>query len=198
MINRLYSIIVVVILFFLSVLGAFCLFKILDSEAHLSGTGWSIGGACAGFVIIYKLLDKTFHKIYRPVLPGDQTLALIHLFTDSVKGQLVRRVFEWIDALDNKEQLSSLEDRREVMDGIRHKSRQFVTCFATPFGNLNKHLEAKWNLDFTQKDVQRVMELLESDLPNWEKRKRIWEIADKNQDKSMIIYIDELRELKVL
>ncbi len=196
--NNLYAVLAVGALAMLAGLGSFLLFRLLESEAHVQGTGWSVGGAAAGFILLYKLFERTFHKIYRPVLPGDQALALIHLYTDSVKAALVRRTHEWLDARDNGEQLPAIEDRLEVFDGIRHSVRQYVTCFVTPFGDLNKRLEESWRYDFTRKDVERAMEILESDLPSWQKRKRLWEIADSNQDRTLKAYADDLRELKVL
>ena len=88
--NNLYAILAVAALAMLASLGSFLLFRLLESEAHIQGTGWSVAGAAAGFILLYKLFERTFQRIYRPVLPGDQTLALVHLFIDSVNAALVR------------------------------------------------------------------------------------------------------------
>ena len=196
--NNLYAILAVAVLSLLAGLGSLLLFRLLESEAHIQGTGWSVGGAAAGFILLYKLFERTFQRIYRPVLPGDQALALIHLFTDSAKADLVRCAHEWLDAKENGEQLPPMDDRLEAFNGIRHKARQYVTCFVTPFGDLNKRLEESWSYDFTMKDVESAMETVESDIPSWQKRKRLWEIADSNQNRTLKVYADDLRKMKEL
>ncbi|HEX7320325.1 MAG TPA: hypothetical protein VF399_08210 [bacterium] len=54
---------VVVVLFILSLVAAYVLFYFLDSFAQVQNKGVSIGGAAAGFVVIFLLLRDTYFRI---------------------------------------------------------------------------------------------------------------------------------------
>ena len=57
------AIIVVIILFALSLLGAWVLFKFLVSSALIKGKTYQAGGAIAGFILLYLLMFYSHDKI---------------------------------------------------------------------------------------------------------------------------------------
>jgi len=54
---------IVPLLFLLSLVAAFLLFKFLDSKAEIVSKGYKAGGAIAGFIIVYGMLYGSFYKI---------------------------------------------------------------------------------------------------------------------------------------
>jgi len=105
------SFITVTTIFILSATGAFLLFNLLESQAVVQSSWLKAGGAVAGFIILYVMLDRSFCRILQlkePCLSGKQTLALIHLFQEDVKYHLLRAVFGWIDEVESGRELPYL------------------------------------------------------------------------------------------
>jgi len=61
-----YSLIPIIVIFCLSLIGSFILFKFLKSSATIKKPTYRAGGAIAGFIIIYVLLFGTFKSVYKP------------------------------------------------------------------------------------------------------------------------------------
>ena len=196
--DRILSVLIVAVLCMLSGAGAFLLFKLLESQATVKGTWYEVGGAAAGFIIIYWMLDRSFRRIAQPSLTGAQTLDLINLFQETCKYELLRQVFVWIDELEAGEQIPSMEDRLHILDGIRHQPRQYVTGFSTPFVNLNKHMEQKVKLPFYREGMAEGMRILDSDQPPYLKRRHLRELADSVKNQIYNAYVDDLRKLKAV
>ena len=196
--NRASSVIVVAVLTVLSGAGAFLLFKLLESQATVRGTWYDVGGAAAGFIVIYWMLDRSFRRIAEPSLTGEQTLDLIHLFQETSKYKLLRQAFVWIDELEAGEEIPSKEVRLRIMDGIRHEPRQFVTGFSTPFANLNKHMESKAELPYYREALAEGMKIIDSDEASQLKRKRLWELADSAKNQLYNTYVQDLRQMKAI
>ncbi len=196
--NRISSVLVVAALSILSGAGAFLLFKLLESQASVKGTWYEVGGAAAGFIIIYWMFDRSFRRIAQPSLTGAQTLDLIRLFQETSKYMLLRQVLVWIDELEAGEQIPALEERLRILDGIRHQPRQYVTGFSTPFPNFNKHMEQKSELPFYKEGIAEAMRIVESDQPPHLKRRHLWELADSVENQIYNTYVDDLRKLKAV
>ena len=196
--DRISTVIVVAVLTVLSGAGAFVLFKFLDSHAMVKGTWYEMGGAAAGFIVIYWLLDRSFRRIAQPSLTGKQTLDLIYLFQETSKYKLLRQVFVWIDELEAGEDIPSVEERLRILDGVRHEPRQFVTGFCTPFANLNKHMESKAELPYYREALAEAMRIMDSDEPPQFKRKRLWELADSAKNQLYNTYVQDLRQMKAI
>ncbi len=62
--DRLYGIIFMIVLSCLSLGTSFILFQVLDSIAEVKSKSISLGGAAAGFYIIFKLLEKSYYKVF--------------------------------------------------------------------------------------------------------------------------------------
>jgi len=196
--DRVSSVIVVAVLTALSGAGSFVLFKLLESQASVTGTWFEVGGAAAGFIAIYWMLHRSFQGIAQPSLTGEQTLDLIHLFQETSKYKLLRQAFVWIDELEAGEVLPSVEARLRILEGIRHEPRQFVTGFSTPFANLNKHMESKAESPYYREALMEAMVIVDSDDPPELNRKRLWELADSAKNKLYNTYVQDLRKLKAI
>src|SRR5271167_3431721 len=57
------QLVVISVLFGLSLLAAWVLFKVLQSTATVSKPGYQLGGAAAGFVVILTLLSVTYIRV---------------------------------------------------------------------------------------------------------------------------------------
>lgn len=62
--DRIFGILFIIILIILSLLSSYFLFRVLDSIAEIKSKSISLGGAIAGFFIIYKLLEKSYYKLF--------------------------------------------------------------------------------------------------------------------------------------
>jgi len=62
----LYTLIPIIVIFCLSLIGSFILFKFLKSSATIKKATYQAGGAIAGFLLIYGLLFSTFKSVYKP------------------------------------------------------------------------------------------------------------------------------------
>jgi len=62
----LYTLIPIIVIFCLSLIGSFILFKFLKSSATVKKATYQAGGAIAGFLLIYGLLFSTFKSVYKP------------------------------------------------------------------------------------------------------------------------------------
>jgi len=155
----------VVINFVLSAAGSFLLFRLLQSSATVSGTGYEAGGALAGFILLYWMLHRSFCKLLtlqEPCLTSRQTLDLIHLFQESVKARVLRTAFAWVDDVEAGRELPPLETRLEVINTTRHEPRQYVSGFTTPLQDFYRHVEEKGTSKLFQDAVMEGMKLIES------------------------------------
>lgn len=57
---------IVTIMFLMSLIGAYVLFKLLKSTAVIKRTGYQAGGALAGFLLIYGILFYSYDKMTQP------------------------------------------------------------------------------------------------------------------------------------
>jgi hypothetical protein len=62
--DRIYGIIFLIILISLSLSASYILFRVLDSVAEIKSKSISLGGAIAGFFIIFKLLERSYYKVF--------------------------------------------------------------------------------------------------------------------------------------
>ena len=190
----------VAVLFLMSAIGAFLCFRLLESQAEITGTGWEAGGAVSGFIIIYQFLQYSYRNILRdlrPTLGGKQTLDLIYLFHESVKGRIIHQFIDWIDESESGIPIISIEERKKRLLALRDSSREYITEFCTPISDLTKHLELEWDSSFDD-DFETAMLLLESDIPDNLKRKRLWEFADEIQHRLYKKCVEDLRRLKAI
>lgn len=58
-----FNVLVIVIFFFLSLIGAYVLFRFLDSQAIIDDKRYKAGGAIAGFILIYGCLFGAYYKL---------------------------------------------------------------------------------------------------------------------------------------
>lgn len=56
-------IIVVIVIFLMSLIGAYILFKILKSTAVMNNAKYQAGGALAGFIILYGTIFGSYHSL---------------------------------------------------------------------------------------------------------------------------------------
>ncbi len=57
------NLLVIVIFFFLSLIGAYVLFKFLESSAIIKNKKYQAGGAMAGFILIFGILFGAYYKL---------------------------------------------------------------------------------------------------------------------------------------
>lgn len=79
-----FSITIVVIIFILSLAGAYVLFKLLKSTAVIKKTGYQAGGALAGFLLIYGMLFYSYDKMAQSNIEVENALWTI---TGTVKRE---------------------------------------------------------------------------------------------------------------
>lgn len=98
------QLIVAVVLFLLSLLGAYVLFKVLKSAAWIKRPDYQAGGALAGFLLIFATLSMTHYKL--SALESDDL--------EAVKLDLEQRIAELRQ--DNAELRQALEAQKNRDD----------------------------------------------------------------------------------
>lgn len=185
-------------IFGLSALGSFLLFRLLESFAFISGSGYEAGGALAGFILLYWVLHRSFCRVLQlqePRLTGRQTLDLLHLFQEDVKYRILRTVFGWIDEVEMGHELPPMETRFAIIDKARHQPRQYITDFRTPIPDFYARVEEKGRSRLFRQALDEGMAIVDSEIPSSEKRQRLYELADSVQREHYNEYVQELTKL---
>lgn len=90
------SICITAALFILSLIAAYILFNFLDSSATFENKTVNLGGAAAGFVIIFWLLRNTFFKIDTNNLAGQSKDEQIHQLELKIKDLVAAKLDNFI------------------------------------------------------------------------------------------------------
>jgi len=120
------ALIVVSVMFFISLIGAYTLFHVLKSFAFVKTAGHKAGGALAGFLILFSLLSGSYYKVveaqdsaehwtivgqYQAQLAGQGKMIEVHIIPPAPRDMLPAAGREF--RLENV-QLT----QRQVSDGI--------------------------------------------------------------------------------
>ncbi|MFQ5902132.1 MAG: hypothetical protein ACE5JO_00420 [Candidatus Binatia bacterium] len=183
------------VLFALSLGGAVVLFKWLTSFAAIRGTVWEAGGAIAGFIIIYVLLYQSLLRLQTPYLTGIQTMGVIQLYQESLAGQLLLMTFSLIDDIDEEKPIPSREDFKNSVIGIRDRTRQVLSLFDTPLGDINEYLRNVIDEQtlFWDENITKARDIIESNLSSSLKRRRLIDLAQSQTSIARARYLADLK-----
>ena len=100
-----------------------------------------------------------------------QVIEIIRLYQGYQYGKFLEMSFDLIDKHDEgKDYVFDQHYLIEQADGIRKESREHLSIFETPHGNLGKFLDDNFPADEFNKDINKILELIRSDKKSPEKR----------------------------
>ncbi|WP_339724788.1 hypothetical protein [uncultured Paraglaciecola sp.] len=191
--NR-WPLVIVVTCFSLSLIGSFVLFYFLESNAEGNFKGYTLGGAIAGFVVIFFLVKNLFLSLTKTNLNSTQSLIVLNLWGKNQSNNYKEWLFSLIDRYDTNS-LNGQESAFQLeAESIRCKSRRELSEFSSLKGNLADYVDSIFNRKNFEDDISNVFKLItSSEIKTSEKRYKILKMLENRRDILFTKYESDFR-----
>ena len=164
-------------LFTLSILGSIVFFWFLDSNAAINNKYIELGGAIAGFFVIYKLLEHSYNY-YSASISNEQALAIIRMWQEAQCSYYIRYLSEIID----NNEIPPIDEVLRKLKDMREKSMASLHCIRTKKGRLSDYFNSFYPTTEYTDGIEEVLSVLGEDINNNKKKNKVIQIIDRKRE----------------